>query len=245
MPVEDQPKFRAWTHLFLNPAAGGGMAKLREALQNFQEYLQQFITQRRAERRDDLVSELLNTQEASDTLTHDEMMAIVYLILVAGHETTTQLLATGTLELLRHPDELHRLCSDRSLVPSAVEELLRYCGPAELSFARFALHDAELYGQPISTWDVVRLNYLSANRDPEQFPDPDRLDLGRSPNKHVGFGYGIHFCLGAPLARLEASIALEQLSELLPRLQLAVPADQLVWRPTAQIRGLMALPLRV
>jgi len=132
-----------------------------------------------------------------------------------------------------------------SLIPSAVEEMLRYCGPLELSMARFAREDLELHGRAIQANEVVRMDFLAANRDPEQFPEPDTFDVARTPNKHVAFGHGIHFCLGAPLARLEATLAFERMLELLPRLRLAVPPEQLAWRTSAQVRGVLQLPLLI
>jgi cytochrome P450 len=182
-------------------------------------------------------------EEQGNRLSTQQLLSMVYLLIVAGYETTVHLLSNGLLELLRHPDQLQRLREDRFLIPSAVEELLRYCGPLELSNARFALEDFELYGQPIKAHDVVRLDFLAANRDPAQFTEPDRLDVARSPNKHLAFGQGIHFCLGAPLARMEAGIAFDLLVERFPRMRLAVPPEQLQWRTSAQVRGVTSLPL--
>jgi cytochrome P450 len=219
------------------------MERIRENLDRFLAYLESFIELRRRQPGEDLVTALLAVEEQGNRLSTQQLLSMVYLLLVAGHETTVHLLSSGLLELLRHPDQFQRLREDRFLIPTAVEELLRYCGPLELSNARFALEDFELYGQQIKAHDVVRLNYLAANRDPEQFPEPDRLDVTRSPNKHVAFGQGIHFCLGAPLARMEASIAFDLLVERLPHIRLAVPLDQLQWRTSAQVRGVKNLPL--
>ncbi len=243
IPAEDRAQFRGMTHQFFNPPPQGGMERIRENLDRFLAYLESFIELRRRQPGEDLVTALLAVEEQGNRLSTQQLLSMVYLLLVAGHETTVHLLSSGLLELLRHPDQFQRLREDRFLIPTAVEELLRYCGPLELSNARFALEDFELYGQQIKAHDVVRLNYLAANRDPEQFPEPDRLDVTRSPNKHVAFGQGIHFCLGAPLARMEASIAFDLLVERLPHIRLAVPLEQLQWRTSAQVRGVKNLPL--
>ena len=168
---------------------------------------------------------------------------MVFVLLVGGYETTGNLLGNGLLALLQHPEQLQRLREERSLIPSAVEEMLRYCGPFELSILRFAKEDMELHGQRIQAHEAVRVNYLAADRDAGQFSEPDQFDVGRTPNKHVAFGHGIHFCLGAPLARLEATVAFELMLERLPQMRLATAPEKLAWRPSAQARGLVSLPL--
>jgi cytochrome P450 PksS len=243
VPLEDRTQFRTWIEVFFTPPAQGGMERIRETLDRLLAYLEGFIELRRRQPQEDLVTALLAVEEQGDRLSTRELLSMIYLLLVAGHETTVHVLSNGTLELLRHPDQLQLLREDPSLIPSAVEELLRFCGPVELTMGRFALEDFELCGQPIKAHDVVRMNILAANRDAEQFPDPDRLDVTRSPNKHLAFGQGIHFCLGSTLARLEATLAFGVIIERLPHLRLAVPPDQLQWRSSAQVRGLMRLPL--
>jgi cytochrome P450 len=243
VPPEDRPQFRAWTQAFFSPPAQGGMERIREALDRFLQYLEGLITLRREQPREDLISDLLAVEEQGDRLSHDELLSMLYLLLVAGHETTVHLLTNGTLELLRQPEQLQRLREQPSLIPSAVEEMLRYAGPFELSILRFAKEDMEWHGQHIRAHEAVRVNYLAADRDAAQFPEPDRFDVGRTPNKHVAFGQGIHVCLGAPLARLEATVAFELLVEQLPEMRLATEPEKLTWRPSAQARGLASLPV--
>ncbi|HYO54884.1 cytochrome P450 [Archangium sp.] len=243
IPSEDRDRFREWTQAFFAPPSRDSQEKTREAHQLFFKYLGEVFEQRRQQPRDDLISALLAVQEQGDRLSSEELTSMVFLLLVGGYETTGNLLGNGLLALLQHPDQLQRLREDRSLIPSAVEEMLRYCGPFELSILRFAKEDMELHGQRIQAHEAVRVNYLAADRDAGQFSEPDRFDVGRTPNKHVGFGHGIHFCLGAPLARLEAIAAFELLLERLPEMRLATAPEKLAWRPSAQSRGLVSLPL--
>lgn len=243
VPAEDRLQFREWTQSFFAQPSQGAREKVREASEHFFHYLTRLLALRRQRPQEDLVSALIAAEEQGNRLSADELMSLVFLLLVAGYETTANLLGNGLLELLRHPEQLQRLREARALIPSAVEEMLRYCGPAEISVLRFARHDLELHGQRINAWEALRVDFLAADRDPEQFPEPDRFDIGRTPNKHLGFGHSAHFCLGAPLARLEACIAFEVLLERLPGVRLAVPPEQLTWRSSAQARGLVSLPL--
>jgi len=243
VPPEDRDRFRQWTQAFFAPPAQGSKEKVRESQQLFFNYLEQFFAQRRREPQEDLTSALIAAEEQGDRLTNEELTSMVFLLLVAGYETTANLLGNGLLALLRHPEQLQRLREEHALLPSGVEEMLRYCGPAELSILRFAKEELELYGQRIQAHEALRVNFLAADRDSEQFPEPDRFDVGRTPNKHVGFGHGIHFCLGAPLARLEALVAFELLLERFPEPRLAVAPETLTWRSSAQSRGLVSLPL--
>ncbi|WP_395851701.1 cytochrome P450 [Cystobacter fuscus] len=243
IPPEDGDQFRAWAQTFFAPPSKDAQEKTREVHQLFIKYLEDIFEQRRQQPRDDLISALVAVQEQGDRLSAEELTSMVFVLLVGGYETTANLLGNGLLALLQHPDQFQRLREDRSLIPSAVEEMLRYCGPFELSILRFPKEDMEWHGQPIRAHEAVRVNYLAADRDAEQFPEPDRFDVGRTPNKHVGFGHGIHFCLGAPLARLETIVAFELLLERLPEPRLATAPEKLAWRPSAQARGLVSLPL--
>jgi cytochrome P450 len=180
--------------------------------------------------------------QTAGELTAEEATANAVLLLFAGHETTTGLLANGIAVLLAHPHELEHLRADRSLIPSAVEELLRYEGPSKLML-RWATDEVELRGRRIAPGDLVFLVQAAANRDPEHFDEPNRLDLARNPNSHLGFGYGLHYCLGAPLARLETAIALSRLLDSRGRIELA--NDQLRWRPNLLGRTLENLEVRL
>jgi cytochrome P450 len=187
----------------------------------------------------DVLSILLNAQRRGE-LSHDELMATCVLLLFAGHETTTNLIGNAVLALLRHPRELARLRAEPSLTPSAVEELLRYDSPVQAAF-RKALVDVEIRDVTIRRGDHLLLLLGAANRDPRHFDDPERLDLGRRPNRHLAFSSGPHYCLGAVLARLEAEIALETLLRRFPTLQLGGAA--LTWTPNVLFRGLSSLPV--
>jgi cytochrome P450 len=201
------------------------------------------FAERRAEPSDDLVSALVQAEEHGDRLSENELYSMAVLLIVAGHETTVSLITNAVLALLGQPDELERLQADPSLMRNAVEELLRYDSPVERTIARWVTEDTQLGGQSIARGDLVIAVVGSANRDDAQFPDADRLDLGRTANRHVGFGRGPHFCLGAPLARLETEIALETLLRRLPNLRLAIAEDDLYWRPIPLFRSLASLPV--
>ena len=200
------------------------------------------IAERRAEPRDDLLSELIAARDEGDRLSEDELVATAMLLLFAGHETTTNLLSNGTFALLRHPGERHRLAADPALAGTAIEELLRFDGPIN-SMSRIVRVGHELGGRRLAEGDRVFVMINAANRDERQFLEPDRLDLGRLPNRHLTFGQGIHFCLGAQLARLEARIALPALLARFPGLALADRPPE--WHDSLIARGMKAFPVRL
>ncbi len=242
VPAEAQERFRAWSLALLNPS-GAQLEALQRTASEFRQYLQDIIARRRAEPRDDLISALLAAEEQGDRLTPVELISMVLLLLIAGHETTVNLVANGVWALLHHPEQLERLRSNPALLEPALEEMLRYCGPVRHATSRFALQDTEFRGQLIPAGEMIMACVLSANHDPEQFEAPERFELTRTPNRHIAFGSGSHFCLGAPLARLEALIALPLLLARLPRLRFAGDPAALRWRGGLLIHGLEQLPV--
>jgi cytochrome P450 PksS len=213
------------------------------AVWNFNRYLRGFFERRRAEPRDDLTTALLQAEEAGETLSEDELLGMIFLLLIAGHETTVNLISSGTLALLEHPDQMEKLRGDPSLINPAIEELLRYTAPVFLSTERYAREDITIRGVTIRRGEIVFGVIGSANRDEAVFENPEALDITRENNRHFAFGYGTHFCLGAPLARLEAQIAINTLFQRAPDLHLKVSSESLRWRRSLILRGLEALPL--
>ncbi len=205
-------------------------------------FFREAIAERRAEPRDDVISRMIAATDDDRRLSEDELVGTCMLILFGGHETTTSLLTNGVNALLEHPGELERLRADPTLIDSAVEEFLRYDGPS-LSIARVVAQDHELGGRVLARGERVYAMVSAANRDPRQFERPDFLDLGRSPNRHLTFGFGIHFCLGAPLARLEGQVCFAALLERFPGL--ARGAGEPQWLDAMVMRGLTRLPLRL
>jgi cytochrome P450 len=217
-----------------------GLVGAARAAQALEAYFREFIGERRKDPRDDLMSGLIAAHERDDALSENELVATAILLLGAGHETTTNLIGNGLLALLRHAPERDRLRREPSLIKSAVEELLRYESPVQLT-SRIPRRDVTLGGRRIPAGIEVNLVLGAANRDPLQFSDADRLDLARADNRHVAFGHGPHFCLGAPLARLEAQVAFSRLVERFPSLRAVGEAAS--WRPGLVLRGLTALPV--
>jgi cytochrome P450 len=203
-------------------------------------YFREQVDERRVKPRDDLLSALARAEEQGDRLSADEQFAMCVLILVAGHETTTNLIGNAALALLRNPGERKRLADDPALLPTAVEEFLRYDGVVQLT-ARVAVTDIAIGDAQIESGDLIVLVLAAANRDPERFESPDRLDVSRSDNPHLGLGHGAHFCLGAGLARAEASIALGSLLRRIPDFDGDTKTPD--YKPTALLRGLRSLPI--
>lgn len=216
----------------------GFFARLRESR----------LAAKRAGPGDDLVSALAarpGNGGAADGLTGNELLSTVFLLVMAGFDTTVNLIASGTLALLTHPGEMARLREDPSLLPAAVEELLRFTNPVNHANDRFTTQDVPVGDVVIPAGEWVLPATSSANRDPARFPDPDRPDLGRDTSGHVAFGHGVHYCLGAPLARMETEVALGALLTRFPGLSLAVPQEELRWRPVSLMNGLESLPVRL
>lgn len=245
VPPEHRDQFKHWSDEIVGVLGGPlvpqeTLERSRAAVHELAAYLQGVIAERRREPREDLVSGLIAAEEQGQILSEDEMLATAMLLLVAGNETTTNLIGNGMLGLLRNPDQLDRLRADPSLVATAVEELLRYDGPVQAT-GRVAMEELEIGGQRVTPGQAVLTVLGAANRDPAQFERPDELDLDRQPNEHVAFGDGIHFCLGAPLARAEGQIAFETLLRRFahPRLE----TESLQWGGSFILRGLKSLPI--
>jgi cytochrome P450 len=241
VPLADRDSFRTWSNTIVAGMAAGRSTV--DAAQALAAYIVDLVTAKRRDLGDDLLSDLIAVQEGGDRLSGRELVSMVFLLLIAGHETTVNLVANGLYLLLTHPDQYARLRADRGLVPAAVEEFLRYESPVETTTPRFTAEPVEIGGVTIPAGEVVLAALSSANRDEDRFTDPARFDIGRGESSHLAFGHGIHFCLGAPLARLEGQVAFETLLTRLPDLSLAVPVEALVWRPGILIRGLVDLPV--
>ena len=243
VPPGDHRQFREWSSRLIAAIAARSdedRAKATESGQKILGYLANVIAERRREPQDDLISALIHAQEESDVLDDAELLATCNLLLLAGHETTTNLIGNGMLALLRERDQLERLLTDPSLVPTAIEELLRYDGPVQATL-RVAKEDVRFGDHDVPAGSLVLVSIGAANRDPEVFEDPDRLDVGRDPNPHLAFGFATHFCLGAPLARLEAEVAIGSLLERFPGVELLDDAPE--YRENPILRGLKRLDL--
>ncbi|MFJ3924565.1 cytochrome P450 [Streptomyces sp. NPDC090022] len=242
VPDLDREAFRTWSNEVVAPTTA---ANSSWALSETARYLTALIEDKRARPGEDLLSGLIrDSDEDGDRLTQDELIAMAFLLLVAGHETTVNLISNGVRALLAHPDQLAALRADWSLLDGAVEEMLRYDGPVEGATFRFASEDLEIGGVPIGAGEAVLVSLASADRDPERFPDPDTFDIRRAPQGHLAFGHGIHFCLGAPLARMEGRIAVRSLLERFPDLAADPDAGPHEWIPGTLIRGVKQLPVR-
>ena len=245
VPAEDRNNFREWSDAAVSGNASQEYMEeiLIPHMQAYTENLRTLFEEKRANPGDDLVSALVRAEEAGDRLSEDELLGMVFLLLVAGHETTVNLIGNGVLALLQHPDQLRKLKEDPSLIKPAIEELLRYDGPVETSTERFAREDVEIGGQVIPRGEMVLVVLAAADHDPERFSDPDELDITRTDNRHLAFGKGIHHCLGAPLARMEGQIAISTLLRRMPNLRLEGSPETLSWRPGMILRGLRGLPV--
>jgi cytochrome P450 len=244
IPTQDHEQFHAWSDqlarsldLTDDPEVYNRASSAAVALTD---YLRETIARRRRQPQDDLLSALFAAEDGGGRLTEDELYATCALLLVAGHETTVNLIGNGTLALLRHPDQLARLRAEPALIRPAVEELLRYDSPVQLT-GRMVLADMEVRGQKLRAGQQVVFLFGAANHDPARFADPHTLDIAREPNQHLAFGGGIHYCLGAPLARLEAQIAFNTLLRRMPNL--ALEPEPPVYRDNLTLRGLRALPV--
>ncbi|MCB0116574.1 MAG: cytochrome P450 [Caldilineaceae bacterium] len=269
IPVEDRDKFRHWSNLlvgslgellveeqqmikatsaigFLRRFAPWRMDRLRllNAVNAFIRYVRRLIATRRANPQNDLVSALIQAEAEGDKLSEDELISMIILLLAAGHETTVNLIGNGTLALLRNPEQLAQVKANPDAIKTVIEELLRYNNPVNM-VTRIASEDITVGGETITRGERIFVAIAAANHDPAHFANPEDLDVLRAENRHLGFGQGIHFCLGAPLARLEGQIALSALLRRFPDLQLAIDPDALEWRTGFLLHGLDALPVRL
>ncbi|CAL9412148.1 cytochrome P450 family protein [Streptomyces sp. enrichment culture] len=240
VPDGQRRDFRGWTDTLVHPDPSRPHAA-KEAVGGLLGFFTELLAAKREKPADDLLSDLIAVRDEGDRLSEDELTSLAFLILFAGYENTVQLIGNAVLGLLRHPEQLDLLREDPARIPAAVEEFVRHEGPALLAIRRFATEDVTLGGVTVPAGETVLLSLAAANRDPARFPDPDRLLLDRDTSGHLALGHGIHYCLGAPLARAETEIALAALLDRFPELALAEPEPR--WRPSLRARGLTALPV--
>ena len=245
IPLDNQNQFRLWSNAFVRPAITDEDQK--EAfllLQEFAAYMQKLVADRRQRPADDLLSGLLQVEEAGDRLNESELFSMLSLLIVAGHETTVSLIGNAVLALLKNAGVYGEIMKNRDLIPAAVEEFLRYDSPVERPLTRFVRKDVELGGQQLKKGDLLIAIIGSANRDERQFLSADVLNIYRKPNAHIAFGKGAHYCLGAPLARLEGEVALRVLFERIPDLALDIAMEDLAWRDVPTFHSLVRLPVK-
>jgi cytochrome P450 len=245
IPAEDRARVRVWTENLLRAdrADREAMAETRERIGEFVAYLKALFERRRHDPADDLVSQLVQAEEDGDKLDEDELLAMVFIVYIAGFVTTVNLIGNGVVALLTHPDQLAQFKADPALAANVVEETLRYWGPLEATLPRTATEAVTIGETVIAQGEQMMVSLASLDRDPERFANPDAYDILRDDaNRHVAFGKGIHVCLGAPLARVEGQIAFEVLFERYPDLRLAVPEDEIQWN-AGFLRGFGSIPL--
>lgn len=245
VPDKDHVKFQRWVRTIFSAATNPNPLVMVPALLRFVSYMRKLVKERKTRPQDDLITALVQAKEGNDQMTEDELLSMIFLLLSAGYETTVNLLASGTHALLENPDQFARFRDnpEPALVKSGIEELVRFVTPAEMASERYATEDVTIAGTTIPRGELVMVVIASANRDPAYFENSDTLDLGRQNNKHLSFGQGIHYCMGAPLSRLEGQVALPILARRMPNLRLAVPPEQVKWRASFILRGLETLPV--
>jgi cytochrome P450 len=245
LPDEDRPKFTRWVMALFRSVSLFGILLALPRIFRLLKYFRRHFEHCRQQPRPGLMTALVQAEQDGDKLSEDELLAMAFLLLFAGFETTVHLLSGGALALLKAPQQKERLLNNWSLAPSAVEELLRFVCPVQMSEARHVIRELEFHGQSLRRGDSIVAWLGAANADPARFSDPEKLDLSRSPNPHVSFGSGIHFCLGAQLARVEAQVGFERLFTRYPKLTLAVADSELRYSGNMLLRGVMALPVRL
>ena len=243
MPEEDREQFRLWALKLVG--AGQDPDDVAEASRRVVEYANALIDAKRANPGEDMTSELVRVTDNGDRLTQGELVAMLFVLVVAGHITTIYSIGNAAQNLLTHPDELAKLRADPSLMPAAVDELLRFDGPSGVGTFRFTNDEIQVGDKVIPAGQILALSWHSANRDPKRYPDPDRLDVTRKPLGSMAFGHGIHYCIGVPLAKMQIEVALSRLIARYPHLKLAITPQQLKWENSALLRGLVELPVTV
>lgn len=242
VPHEERDSFREWSNTLVSASSS---EQLEHASGQMAAYLTELVAAKRETPTEDLLTDLVHATDEGDSLSETELVSMAFLLLIAGHETTVNLIGNGVLALLRHPDQLAALRADPELLGNAIEEFLRYEGPVNIATVRFTTEALPVAGTEIPEGEIVMISLLAANRDEQRFTEPDRLDITTPPGGHLAFGHGIHYCLGAPLARLEAEIAIDKLLERFPELGLADEPESLGWRDSSLMRGLRTLPVRI
>jgi cytochrome P450 len=244
IPREDRETIRGWTENLLRVDRGRADEEVRAGLGEFIDYLKELFEAKRHAPTDDMISRLVHVEEDGDVLDEEEILATVFLMFLAGHVTTVNLVGNGVVALLTHPDQLAKFKANPDLLAKGVvEETLRYWGPVDFIGRRVAKEEVEVGGTVIAKGEEATVNLASANRDPERFANPDVFDIARpDANRHVAFGKGIHVCLGAPLARVEGQVAFATLFRRFPELRLAIPAEEVRWSGSF-LRGFARLPV--
>ncbi|WFR60826.1 cytochrome P450 [Paenibacillus amylolyticus] len=245
VPHEDRDKFRMWSNTVIDASTAESAELFEQHSREFTDYLTAWFAKVRQDPGADLISQLVIAEESGQQLTEQELLGVVSLLIIAGHETTVNLIGNGILALLEHPEQRELLIKQPELIHNAIEEMLRYNGPVEFSTSRWALEDIEFRGEHIAQGELVIVALDSANRDEQQFKDADIFDITREKSSHLAFGKGIHLCLGAPLARLEGEIAVSTLLNRFPNMQLQADVNELEWRPGMIVRGVKEIPVQL
>ncbi|MFX3650186.1 MAG: cytochrome P450 [Paenibacillus sp.] len=245
VPLEDRDKFRMWSNTVIDASTAESAELFEQHAKEFTDYLTAWFAKVRQNPGADLISQLVIAEESGQQLTEQELLGVVSLLIIAGHETTVNLIGNGILALLEHPEQRELLIQQPELIHNAIEEMLRYNGPVEFSTSRWALEDIEFRGEHIAQGELVIVALDSANRDEQQFKDADIFDITREKSSHLAFGKGIHLCLGAPLARLEGEIAVSTLLNRFPNIQLQADVNELEWRPGMIVRGVKEIPVQL
>ncbi|WP_413380702.1 cytochrome P450 family protein [Alkalihalobacillus sp. 1P02AB] len=243
VPAKDQDKFRIWSNTIIEAVNSELSEEAKQYMNEFIEYLREWFAIVRKNPGNDMISQLVIAENQGDRLTEEELYGVVTLMIIAGHETTVNLISNGVLALLEYTDQRKLLIEQPDLIHGAIEEMLRYDGSVEFSSSRWAREDFEFKGKLMKKGDLVIVALNSANRDPKQFEDPEMFNILREKSKHLAFGQGIHFCLGAPLARLEGEIAINSLLRCYPHFELQGDIEELEWRPGMIVRGVKEIPL--